>query len=649
MANNVMNMDGSFKPFRAWCQLVLPQVYDDSLSYMELLNKVIAYINSFGEYLEEYTVINKIVYEGIWDITKNYKINSVVSDNGYGYLSLQAVPAGVPITATDYWLKIADFAGEIIDLGERVLALEGRMDNVDTDIDNIETNIDEIETSVNGLDTRITNAETAITNINTDISEINTDISEINTTIEKMQNNNSWLSGKKVVWYGDSWGTTVANPVSAFLSDYSDVEITNRCIGGTTLSRINIEGYTTNSGYQLIMAANDLDEFDYIFIMYGVNDWQLSIPLKTKNPSEYEFLYCAETIIHHLQSTFPTCKPVFILQSYCYKAFASGGYDGINYAGVNQPGYINNIIDLCEEFNVSYINLFDLAGVNRTNYTDLMRFDDPVYVHPKVELSHIIANIIYHGNLNTGKVYGNNWSGNVAESTINFTNADTPATYETLVPNVANYPRYFAPNNSSIMINSPVHKNTVIHLKGYKDTTSLLGIVVVHKDGENANVSTGITNINKVSLIDCYIEFDYHDMYWIRLQTVDVSIADKIYGCEIRFKGGDQVIHANGIAPNPIDNSVCTLTEASPTIIEDGVQYIQSFNINVLQNINAFSPFIDLMSITYGNKALNIPVVDINTGNTYMLYLYNRQLRSRQLIPSGANLCVPNFEIKVPV
>ena len=36
------------QPFRFWCQTVLPAVYDDSLSYYELLNKVVAYLNDMG-------------------------------------------------------------------------------------------------------------------------------------------------------------------------------------------------------------------------------------------------------------------------------------------------------------------------------------------------------------------------------------------------------------------------------------------------------------------------------------------------------------------------------------------------------------------------------------------------------------------------
>lgn len=39
----------SMKPFRFWCQKVLPLVYDDSLSYYEVLCKVVDYINHLIE------------------------------------------------------------------------------------------------------------------------------------------------------------------------------------------------------------------------------------------------------------------------------------------------------------------------------------------------------------------------------------------------------------------------------------------------------------------------------------------------------------------------------------------------------------------------------------------------------------------------
>lgn len=39
----------NLRPFRFWCQKVLPLVYDDSLSYYELLNKVVKYLNDVTE------------------------------------------------------------------------------------------------------------------------------------------------------------------------------------------------------------------------------------------------------------------------------------------------------------------------------------------------------------------------------------------------------------------------------------------------------------------------------------------------------------------------------------------------------------------------------------------------------------------------
>lgn len=40
------------KPFKFWCQTVLPTVYDDSLSYYELLCKVVEYLNTMAENVE---------------------------------------------------------------------------------------------------------------------------------------------------------------------------------------------------------------------------------------------------------------------------------------------------------------------------------------------------------------------------------------------------------------------------------------------------------------------------------------------------------------------------------------------------------------------------------------------------------------------
>ena len=97
------------KPFRFFSQKVLPVVYDDSLSYYEVLGKLTQKINEIIEndnLLYEYIGAFMPVYAGEWDINQNYDPLSVVSSQGSLYIARQAVPAGISIESTDYWSAI---------------------------------------------------------------------------------------------------------------------------------------------------------------------------------------------------------------------------------------------------------------------------------------------------------------------------------------------------------------------------------------------------------------------------------------------------------------------------------------------------------------------------------------------------------------
>lgn len=65
--------------FRFWCQKVLPLVYDDSLSYYEVLCKVVNYINNLIntnnqiiEYVDELKAELKVVQEWIDNFDTSY-------------------------------------------------------------------------------------------------------------------------------------------------------------------------------------------------------------------------------------------------------------------------------------------------------------------------------------------------------------------------------------------------------------------------------------------------------------------------------------------------------------------------------------------------------------------------------------------------
>lgn len=95
-----------YNPLDKLFRSVIPVAYDDSISYYEMVSKVI-------EVMQQYIETNSISYADPiqWDITKQYPRNTVVvTVNGDGYLSTQPVPIGIDIDNEDYWTKIGNFS-----------------------------------------------------------------------------------------------------------------------------------------------------------------------------------------------------------------------------------------------------------------------------------------------------------------------------------------------------------------------------------------------------------------------------------------------------------------------------------------------------------------------------------------------------------
>lgn len=302
MPNNVMNMDGSFKPFRAWCQHVLPLVYDDSLSYMELLNKVIVYINNFGEYLEEFSAINEVKYGGPWDVTKQYTPNTVVSVGDTGYMSIKPVPAGIDINNTDYWLKVADFAGQVVDLGVRVIALEGEMTTAETDIDNLETRMGTAESNISSIGGRVTTAEG-------DIDTLESQVSALNSKVTAMKNRDiEYWKNANVLFIGDSYtggynGTTTVNSFVEYMNANLHFNTYYKLgEGGAKFSSVTGNHfYTETVDFVANHSAQVCESITDIFILGGYNDF----PADSEDDIISNNSFGINTTISYLKEHFP--------------------------------------------------------------------------------------------------------------------------------------------------------------------------------------------------------------------------------------------------------------------------------------------------------------------------------------------------------
>lgn len=158
------------KPFRFWVQTALPLVYDDSLSYYELLCKVVDYINNFikdenefantiAEYTAKVDEIQKYVedYFTSSDFQElvDAALDKMAEDGDFDTIInsiLSAYEEEINGTITDIQGDISDIQGDITSLGGRMDTAEDNIATNAGDIDDLDTKIDN---EIDGVNDRI--------------------------------------------------------------------------------------------------------------------------------------------------------------------------------------------------------------------------------------------------------------------------------------------------------------------------------------------------------------------------------------------------------------------------------------------------------------------------------------------------------------
>ena len=191
-----------YNPLDKLFRSVIPVAYDDSISYYEMVSKVI-------EVMQQYIETSSISYADPiqWDITKQYPRNTViVTVNGDGYLSTQPVPIGIDIDNEDYWTKIGNFSelwGSVklaitpVDEKLKTTASEARAVNdlvwLNNDLYIITKAMDAGTRYIEGTNCKKTNIGEQLKDLNTKVdsnkSSVDNSIEQINTNIENINTN----------------------------------------------------------------------------------------------------------------------------------------------------------------------------------------------------------------------------------------------------------------------------------------------------------------------------------------------------------------------------------------------------------------------------------------------------------------------------
>lgn len=194
-----------YNPLDKLFRSVIPVAYDDSISYYEMVSKVI-------EVMQQYIETSSISYADPiqWDITKQYPRNTVVvTVNGDGYLSTQPVPIGIDIDNEDYWTKIGNFSelwgsvklaitpvdeklkttasaaravNDLVWLNNDLYVITKAMDAGTRYIEGTNCKKTDIGEQLNELNTKVDSNKSSVDN---SIEQINTNIENINTNLNK--------------------------------------------------------------------------------------------------------------------------------------------------------------------------------------------------------------------------------------------------------------------------------------------------------------------------------------------------------------------------------------------------------------------------------------------------------------------------------
>ena len=143
-------------------QKVLPLVYEDSLSYYEVLDKVVVYLNDTIDSVNE---CERIV--NTFESRMNTAESNIVSING-DIDNLEEDISTINTNITNLQSSVTSLSGQISAVATRVGTAEGNITSLQNDIAAINRSINALTDSLSSLATRVTALEgkTTVNNVN---------------------------------------------------------------------------------------------------------------------------------------------------------------------------------------------------------------------------------------------------------------------------------------------------------------------------------------------------------------------------------------------------------------------------------------------------------------------------------------------------
>ena len=302
---------------------------------------IIESVGALKEEFKNFKEVNNFKYAGEFDITKQYSIWSIVSDNNTGYLAIQNVPAGIPLTNTDYWVLVADYTAVLAGISARVTALEND----------------------------VTSLQNAV------------------------RTNSAEWKDRKVLWVGDSYGVGTGSITGE--NPYDTAQGFLGCSGTNISVGYSRFGSTGDPGHHYLVhiksyvaSHTDMNEYTDVIICGGANDIIYNPSEDLNDPSNVYSIY---NTVEYVREHFPNAK---IRIGMVARLIQSGEGHGTctfeNFRKIKAQ-YYNGAMSNGVEY---------IAGSELINHDYRDRNDDAVHLLDYVPMGKKLAQLLLSGDFN---------------------------------------------------------------------------------------------------------------------------------------------------------------------------------------------------------------------------------------------------------
>ena len=179
------------------------------------------------------------------------------------------------------------------------------------------------------------------------------------------------LRGKKCLFFGDSivWGDSadashsrVATPFPAYIAQHSGCTSINA--GRKSATMAFQQDSDNNFANQLAQHTSDVAEADYIFILFGINDYSAPIPIGSPDSTDPETFFGAMKSNLDTIRMLSGAQVIFISIPPCGAYWTGTG----NSRYQNIRTYVEAVKRFCSDHGLRYIDALNHSGMDATNW-----------------------------------------------------------------------------------------------------------------------------------------------------------------------------------------------------------------------------------------------------------------------------------------